>query len=86
MLDADSRFLFLTVYAVRMSSHALGGLLAEIFADLPGRIERGDLGVRESGEGARLLPTAIFARWSNPGWSAHDRFADPGSQISSTTC
>jgi 23S rRNA (cytosine1962-C5)-methyltransferase len=67
LLDAESRFLFLTVYAVRMSSLALGGLLAELFADLPGRIEHGDLAVREEGEGARLLPTAIFARWSNPG-------------------
>lgn len=67
LLDADSRFLFLTVYAVRMSSLALGGLLAELFADLPGRVEHGDLAVREEGGGARLLPTAIFARWSNPG-------------------
>ena len=63
LLDAESRFLFLTVYAVRMSSLALGGLLAEHFADLPGTIEHGDLAVREEGEGGRLLPTAIFARW-----------------------
>ena len=67
LLDGDSRFLFLTVYAVRMSSLSLAGLLAELFADLPGSIEHGDLAVREDagpdgGEG-RLLPTAIFARW-----------------------
>jgi 23S rRNA (cytosine1962-C5)-methyltransferase len=67
LLDADSRFLFLTVYAVRMSSLALAGLLDEVCADLPGKIEHGDLAVREEGEGGRLLPTAIFARWSNPG-------------------
>jgi 23S rRNA (cytosine1962-C5)-methyltransferase len=67
LLDANSRFLFLTVYAVRMSSLALAGLLAELFGDLPGTIEHGDLAVREDGEGGRLLPTAIFARWSNPG-------------------
>ena len=67
LLDADSRFLFLTVYAVRMSSLALGGLLAELFTDLPGTIEHGDLAVREEGEGGHLLPTAIFARWSNNG-------------------
>lgn len=65
LLDADSRFLFLTVYAVRMSSLALAGLLDEIFADLPGTVEHGELAVREEGEGGRLLPTAIFARWSN---------------------
>ena len=63
LLDEDSRFLFLTVYAVRMSSLALAGLLAEHFADLPGAIEHGDLAVREDGPDGRLLPTAIFARW-----------------------
>ena len=67
LLDADSRFLFLTVYAVRMSSLALAGLMAELCGDLPGTIEHGDLAVREEGPGGRLLPTAIFARWSNPG-------------------
>ncbi|RIV85286.1 class I SAM-dependent rRNA methyltransferase [Aurantiacibacter xanthus] len=65
LLDADSRFLFLTVYAVRMSSLALAGLLAEAFASLPGRIEYGELAVREDGPDGRLLPTAIFARWAN---------------------
>lgn len=65
LLDADSRFLFLTVYAVRMSSLALAGLLAEALKHLPGTIEHGDLSIREEGEGSRLLPTAIFARWKN---------------------
>ncbi|WP_428027581.1 class I SAM-dependent methyltransferase [Altererythrobacter sp.] len=65
LLDADSRFLFLTVYAVRMSSLALAGLVDELFRDMPGTVEHGDLAVRETGEGGRLLPTAIFARWSN---------------------
>ena len=63
LLDSDSRFLFLTVYAVRMSSLAIAGLLAEALGGLPGTIEHGDLAVREEGEGSRLLPTAIFARW-----------------------
>ena len=67
LLDGDSRFLVLTVYAVRMSSLAIAGLLAEALGALPGQIEHGDLAVREEGEGSRLLPTAIFARWSNPG-------------------
>ncbi|MFN3990000.1 MAG: class I SAM-dependent methyltransferase [Erythrobacter sp.] len=66
LLDHDSRFLFLTVYAVRMSSLAIAGLLAEALSALPGMIEHGDLAVREEGVGGRLLPTAIFARWSNP--------------------
>lgn len=67
LLDGDSRFLFLTAYAVRMSSLALAGLLAEAFADLPGRVEHGELVTAEHGDRSRLLPTAIFARWVNPG-------------------
>lgn len=65
LLDADSRFLFLTVYAVRMSSLAIAGLLAEALKGLPGTIEHGDLSIREEGSDGRLLPTAIFARWKN---------------------
>jgi 23S rRNA (cytosine1962-C5)-methyltransferase len=64
LLDANSRALFLTVYAVRMSALALGELLAQAFADLPGRVECGELTVREEARGL-LLPTAIWARWSN---------------------
>lgn len=63
LLDAESKFLFLTVYAVRMSALALGGLLESHFADLGGKVEFGELAVREQGRG-NLLPTAIFARWS----------------------
>lgn len=63
LLDAESRFLFLTVYAVRMSALALGNLLQAHFADLPGKVEFGELAVREEARGL-LLPTAIFARWS----------------------
>lgn len=66
LLDGESRFLFLTVYAVRMSSLAIAGLLEEALGHLPGVIEHGDLAVREEGEDGKLLPTAIFARWSNP--------------------
>lgn len=62
LLDADSRYLFLTVYAVRLSALALGALLADLFGDLPGVVECGELAVREETRG-RLLPTAIWARW-----------------------
>jgi len=63
LMDADSRCLFLTVYAVRMSALAIGALVAEHFGDLLGRVECGELAVREEARG-RLLPTAIWARWS----------------------
>ncbi|HVJ00269.1 MAG TPA: class I SAM-dependent methyltransferase [Sphingomonas sp.] len=63
LLDADSRFLFLTVYAVRMSALAIGELLRQALGDLGGTIEAGELGVREEARGL-VLPTAIWARWS----------------------
>lgn len=63
LIDADSHFLFLTVYAVRMSALAIGELVRQHFADLPGTVECGELGVREEARGL-VLPTAIFARWS----------------------
>ena len=64
LLDADSRFLVLTVYAVRMSALAIGELLRQALGDLGGTVECGDMAVREEARGL-LLPTAIFARWSN---------------------
>ncbi|MGF1549723.1 MAG: class I SAM-dependent methyltransferase [Sphingomonadaceae bacterium] len=63
LLDRDSRFLFLTVYAVRMSALAIGELLAQATRPLGGRVTTGELAVREEARGL-LLPTAIFARWS----------------------
>ena len=63
LLDENSRFLVLTVYAVRMSALAIGELLQQTLGDLGGKIECGDMAVREEARGL-LLPTAIFARWS----------------------
>ena len=63
LLDKDSRFLILTVYAVRMSALAIGELVEQTFGDLGGTVEMGEMAVREEARGL-LLPTAIFARWS----------------------
>lgn len=63
LLDENSRFCFLTVYAVRMSALAIGELMRQAMGDLPGTVEFGELAVREERRGL-LLPTAIFARWS----------------------
>ncbi len=63
LLDRRSRFLFLTVYAVRMSALAIGELLNQALGDLGGKVEAGELAVREEARGL-LLPTAIWARWS----------------------
>lgn len=64
LLGPESRFLFLTVYAVRMSALAIGEMLRQACAGLPGTVECGELGVREEARGL-VLPTAIWARWSN---------------------
>jgi 23S rRNA (cytosine1962-C5)-methyltransferase len=63
LLDGDSRFLVLTVYAVRMSALSIGELLRQLTQDLGGKVECGEMAVREEARGL-LLPTAIFARWS----------------------
>ncbi|MCL6683990.1 class I SAM-dependent methyltransferase [Sphingomonas alba] len=63
LLDENSRFLVLTVYAVRMSALAIGELVSQVMADLGGTVECGEMAVREEARGL-LLPTAIFARWS----------------------
>jgi len=63
LLDEKSKFLVLTVYAIRMSALAIGELVARAMADLGGVVEVGEMAVREEARGL-LLPTAIFARWS----------------------
>ena len=64
LVAADSAFVMLTVYAVRLSALAIGELMRQIFAGLPGRVEAGELAVREEARGL-ALPTAIWARWVN---------------------
>ncbi len=63
LLDARSAFLVLTVYAIRMSAVAIGELAGEVLAGLGGTIAAGEMTIREEARG-RLLPTAIFVRWS----------------------
>ena len=63
LLDSNSRFLVLTVYAVRMSALAIGELVKQTLGELGGRVEMGEMAIREESRGL-LLPTAIFARWS----------------------
>lgn len=63
LLDERSRFLVLTVYAVRMSALAIGELIKQVLSGLGGTVEMGEMAVREEARGL-LLPTAIFARWS----------------------
>jgi len=63
LLDGQSRALFLTVYAVRLSALALQELVQQALGHLGGTVEAGELAIREEARGL-LLPTAIWARWS----------------------
>ena len=63
LLDQDSRFLVLTVYAVRMSALSIGELMRQVTDQLGGTVDCGEMAVREEARGL-LLPTAIFARWA----------------------
>ena len=63
LLDGQSKCLFLTVYAVRMSALALREMLSQAFAEHGGTVEAGELAIVEEARGLEL-PTAIWARWS----------------------
>ncbi|GBF56813.1 ribosomal RNA large subunit methyltransferase K [Candidatus Phycosocius bacilliformis] len=65
LLEDDALFLVATVYAVRLSFLALENGLAAALDQRPGQIEAGEMALVEQNSG-RLLPTAIFARWSGP--------------------
>ena len=47
----DSKFLVLTVYAVRMSALAIGEVVRQALADLGGTVEVGEMAVREEARG-----------------------------------
>ncbi|MFD0917070.1 class I SAM-dependent methyltransferase [Pseudahrensia aquimaris] len=51
----------LTSYAIRASSFALHELMQEVFAGMAGRIETGELILRQEG-GERMLSTSMFSR------------------------
>jgi 23S rRNA (cytosine1962-C5)-methyltransferase len=63
LLDEDALFLVATVYAVRLSFLALDNSLAAALGTRAGHREAGEMAIPEQGSN-RLLPTAIYARWS----------------------
>ncbi|MCH8684363.1 class I SAM-dependent methyltransferase [Pedomonas mirosovicensis] len=63
VLDKDSLFLILTVYAIRASSLAFAQAVEEALKDLGGRITFGEMAIRESSQRGNLIPTALFVRW-----------------------
>ncbi|WP_185984013.1 class I SAM-dependent methyltransferase [Aureimonas mangrovi] len=55
--------LVLTAYSIRSSFYSLSALMAEHCRGLGGRIESGELVIREEGAQARMLSTSLFSRW-----------------------
>lgn len=66
LLGGPAPFMITTVYAVRLSLLALENCMAAALAGRAGVLEAGEMAIPE-GDGARLLPTAIHARWSGAG-------------------
>ncbi len=63
LLEGKGRLMIVTSYAVRLSALALAGALVDATAQIGGCVTPGEMALREEGRG-RLLPTAIFARWT----------------------
>jgi len=64
LLDPRCGGLVLTAYAIRASALSIGQLTAETLAGRDGRLEVGELAIREH-NGERRVPTSLFARWSS---------------------
>jgi 23S rRNA (cytosine1962-C5)-methyltransferase len=56
--------MILTAYAIRASALALDGLIREATAGRAGRVESGELAIREEG-GGRLIGTSLYSRWTS---------------------
>src|SRR5690606_13724008 len=63
VLSAEPVFVILTAYAVKASAITFYYALSEIMSAWKGQVEVGEVALIET-SGNRLLPTAIFARWS----------------------
>ncbi len=63
LLSDSPRFLILTAYSIRASFVSMHELTREVLAGRGGRLESGELLLREE-SGGRLLSTSLFTRWS----------------------
>ncbi|MEX0852477.1 MAG: class I SAM-dependent methyltransferase [Bauldia sp.] len=65
LLSERPAFVILTAYSIRASFTAIDEVAAECLDGLGGRLESGELVIREEG-GGRVLSTSLFSRWSPP--------------------
>lgn len=63
LLTPQPLFVILTAYAVRLSYLAVAQALMDRLAAYGGVMEMGEMAIPQAG-GARVLPTALYARWS----------------------
>ena len=61
LLSDKPLFTLVTAYAVPISSVTLGNLVSDSFRKHKGKVEFGELGLKQKNE--RILPTAIYATW-----------------------
>jgi 23S rRNA (cytosine1962-C5)-methyltransferase len=63
VLSRHPLFVILTSYSIPASHLHLYWLMQEIFGDLDGKLESGEVALKEK-SGGRVLPSALFCRWS----------------------
>jgi 23S rRNA (cytosine1962-C5)-methyltransferase len=63
ILSPDPLFAVVTVYTIPLPATALAYAVGDMFSGKGGTVSCGELANREQGRG-RLIPTAVFARWS----------------------
>jgi 23S rRNA (cytosine1962-C5)-methyltransferase len=63
LLSPQAGFVILTAYAIRASALSIYYAMHEMMHGRGGRIETGELTLREKSAG-RLLSTSLYARWS----------------------
>jgi len=65
-LLSDTPLLFIaTIYAIRMSTTAVHAAIADSLDGLGGRIESGELALREDRPGGRAIGQALYVKWSS---------------------
>lgn len=64
ILSPQPSFIILTAYAIRASFTSVYYPLQEMVSGLGGSLEAGEIALSEKSAG-RILPTALFARWSH---------------------
>ena len=66
LLSPQAQFILLTVYTIDASSILCHNLLEENTRGLGGKIDIGELALKQEDTG-RLLPLSLWGRWTAPG-------------------